>query len=261
MACQSGGSANDEKESIIALALNIVKGGDLNTLTIRKVKELLKEQIDVEDSYDEQLTELVKVAIDRHVTSLQESGLVKVRNENSTQVVEQPKKRGKPRTKNEEFSGPAVENIYHRLTKVCRQLGIGLPINKLKGIEEESEKIEIVKEYLKKKGVKRDPLLLTEKQLKSLRAKLEREKELESLDTSNILKDSSKRKRTGVSLGSTVIQKDTSSHSIDDEEIEEDEDINSSSQEEHREDSLDSKPYSSKRKRHKTVQVSDEESV
>ncbi|EME31494.1 uncharacterized protein Gasu_11720 [Galdieria sulphuraria] len=249
MACQSGGSANDEKESIIALALNIVKGGDLNTLTIRKVKELLKEQIDVEDSYDEQLTELVKVAIDRHVTSLQESGL-------SNQ-----KKRGKPRTKNEEFSGPAVENIYHRLTKVCRQLGIGLPINKLKGIEEESEKIEIVKEYLKKKGVKRDPLLLTEKQLKSLRAKLEREKELESLDTSNILKDSSKRKRTGVSLGSTVIQKDTSSHSIDDEEVEEDEDINSSSQEEHREDSLDSKPYSSKRKRHKTVQVSDEESV
>ncbi|GJQ09639.1 hypothetical protein GpartN1_g1430.t1 [Galdieria partita] len=260
MALQSGGSdlPSDLKESIVAAALSIVNGGDLNTLTIRKVKELLKKQINVEESYDEQLTELVKVAIDRHITSLQQPD--KIRSETSTKEVKQAKGKRKLAIKKEEISAPVDGNTYHRLTKVCRQLGLGLPINKLKGVEKKDEKIEIVKEYLRNKGVTKDPLLLTEKQLKSLRAKLEHEKELKSLDASNILQDSGKRKRAGMSLGSAVVdspKSSTNSYSTD--EGEEEKDINSSSQEEEGEVFGDSKSHSSKK--HKILQDSDEESV
>jgi len=191
------------EEDIVAVALRLVQEGDLNTLTIRKVKELVKQQISVEDSYDDQLTELVKVAIDRHITSLQQQS----REDNSTKKTKKDtKQRNKPHNTKEIDTSLTDQEVYHQLTKVCRQLGVGLPINKLKGVTEEKDKIEIVKEYLRKKGVKRDPLVLTDKQVKSLRAKLDREKELQSLDTSNILKESNKRRRRDVSFSTCTVQ-------------------------------------------------------
>eukprot|EP00871_Galdieria_phlegrea_P005681 jgi/Galph1/6113/GphlegSOOS_G4667.1 len=253
----------DEKH-LVEVTTQVIREGDLNVLTLRKVKEIVKERIHLTENYDDQLTKIVKRVIEEQLCNLQQQKQHEVKQprerKRKKHLVKENKESKLERaatsdlcavTKNENAQ-PKREpsEAYHQLTKICRKLGVGLPVSKLKGIASEREKMEIIKDFLYKKGVKRDPLQLSDKQLKSFREKIERDKELESLDRSNILEDS-RRKRTTrpVSRHGLENKVGSSDSSQEDSEV--------SEREEHDDSPIATSQHG--KVRHRKVEISDDE--
>lgn len=83
-----------------------------------------------------------------------------------------------------------------KMLSVARQLGCRIPPRVLRC--EEEDKIDACNEYLRSKGVKGQVLQMTSAVIKEMRQRLDREKELDELDTCNIIQSGSRRRRSTV---------------------------------------------------------------
>lgn len=105
--------------------------------------------------------------------------------------VKSSKKRAVPASKRGK-----VDKRLSKMLRVARQLGCQIPPRVLRC--DDGEKIDACREYLRSKGVEGDVLQMNSVGISDLRQRLDREKEIDALDTDNIITSGTRSRRRTV---------------------------------------------------------------
>jgi hypothetical protein len=154
------------------------KHADMDEVKNRKDRKdearVEQDVVDIEDGKEKYLGASAK----KHDRSVERTTEKSRKHAMKPQQAKSAKKRAKPASK------VGIDAKLQRILRIARDLGCPVPPSRLRC--DASEKEDVCNDYLKSKGVG-NVLIMDKREIKSLRRKLEHEKELAGLDAGNIL--------------------------------------------------------------------------